>query len=210
MGQRFLSWAGGQIGGQTCAAVQLKGAALGARSVRVRQSAERPPCPHGASGSVRSRPSSFRAGRAGRGGAGPGRGERPLGGELSYLGSTLRTGGLPGRRVGTDPPPSSAAAPLPRFCASDSPASFFSRALRPLSARASLAAGVSALLAAACPAGHRLLAAHSSRHRAAGPAPEEALLGSWSPNETDRAAAPGPQPQRGAGPRFSASNPAST
>lgn len=48
-----------------------------------------------------------------------------------------------------------------------SPASFYFRVLRPLSPRAGLAAAVPAL--AARPAGHRLLAAHSSLHRESGP-----------------------------------------
>lgn len=101
-GQRFLSLAGGQVGSQTCPALQLKGAALGVRSV-LTAGAERPAL------SERG-PSSFRAGRSGRG-----QEERPLGGEPSYLASTLRAGRLPGLRVGTDPPPSSAAAPLHLF-----------------------------------------------------------------------------------------------
>lgn len=168
MGQRFLSLAGEQVGSQTCPALQLKGAALGVRSV-LTAGAERPAL------SERG-PSSFRAGRSGRG-----QEERPLGGEPGYLASTLRAGRLPGLRVGTDPPPSSAAAPFICFIPSYSPGLLFLPIVRPLSPRASLAARVPARLAAARPVGHRLLAAHSSRHRASGPAPEEGAAGKLEP-----------------------------
>lgn len=67
MGRRFLVLAGGQVGSQTCAAVQLKGAAFGVR----------------VPGCVNRGPGSFRAGRSGRGQA-----ERPSGGERSYLART--------------------------------------------------------------------------------------------------------------------------
>lgn len=98
MGRRFLFSAGGPVGSQTCAAVQLKGAALGVR----------------VPGRVRPGPRLLP-----RGARGAEPGERPVGGELA---TWPAPGGRAGLRVGADRPPSSAAAasdlfsvvPLPR------------------------------------------------------------------------------------------------
>lgn len=95
-GQRFLFLAGGQVGWQTCAAVRLKGAALG---VLCALATGEPPVP-----SVSA--------------TGRGRGGRPLGAELP--GEHLKDGGRASRAASRNscscsrkfPPPSSEAAPF--------------------------------------------------------------------------------------------------
>lgn len=149
MGRRFLFLAGGQVGSQTCAAVQLKGAAFGVR----------------VPGCVKPGPRLLPRGALGEGPGGApfvgGGAELPgphlTGGQAGALGGVSEQIGLPARRQ------------LPGICSASSysPAAFSFRVRRPLSPRASLAAAVPAL--AARPAGHRLLAAHSSLHRESGP-----------------------------------------
>lgn len=163
------------LGGRTSRLADLPGgAALGRRA----RGAERPSRRRRASGSVRARPRLLprRAGRSGRG-----QEERPLGGEPGYLASTLRAGGSGTACRDRSASLLGGSSPSPVLFPPTPPASFSFRLLRPLRPRASLAAGVSARLAAARPVGHRLLAAHSSRHRESGPAPEEGAAGKPGP-----------------------------
>lgn len=91
-GQRFLFLAGGQVGWRTCAAVRLKGAALGVRCALATQSAvpaPSVPAPRGWSGE----------------------GALWVG---SYLASTLLAGRLPGLRPGTAAAAAERIRPLPR------------------------------------------------------------------------------------------------
>lgn len=188
-GQRFLLLARRQVCSQTCAAVQLKGAALGVRcALATRSAAPAPSVP----------------------GAGRGRGGCPLGGELP--GQHLSGGQAPqaasrnsSSRSRKDPPPSSAAAPLhllyfllllpwPRFSPERAAAASSQRQPR----RWSLAASRNRSRW-----GPPASAAHSSRPRESGPAPGEGPAGKLRPGRnrprgSSRTSA-GPRARRGAG-----------
>lgn len=185
MGRRFLFLAGGQVGSQTCAAVQLKGAAFGVR----------------VPGCVKPGPRLLP-----RGALGEGPGGAPFGGgsRATWPAPDGQAGRRAGRRVRTDRPPCSAAAPWDLFCVFLLPGRLFlpsAAAAQPprQPRRGSARARRSPRRPQA--SGRPLVAAPR-----VGPAPEEAPLGSRSRDETDRAAAPGSQPQRGAEPRFSATS----
>lgn len=168
-GQSFLLLAGRQVGSQTCAAVQLKGAALGVRcALATGRAAPAPLVP----------------------GAGRSRGGCPLGGELpgQHLtgGQALQAASRnSSSRSRKDPPPSSAAAPLhllyflllpwPRFSTERAGAAASERQPR----RGSLAA-----LAAARPVGHRLLPPTRRGTGESGPAPGEGAAGKLEPGRS--------------------------
>lgn len=189
-GQRFLLLARRQVSSQTCAAVQLKGAALGVLcALATRSAAPAPSVP----------------------GAGRGRGGCPLGGELP--GQHLSGGQAPRAASGNsssrnrkDPPPSSAAAPLHRLCflllllpwPRFSPERAAAASSQRQPRRWRLAAPRSR-----SPCGPPASAAHSSRHRDSGPAPGEGPAGKLQPGRNrprrgSRTSA-GPRARRGAG-----------
>lgn len=179
-GERFLFLAGGQVGSQTCVAVQLKGAALGEPCALATCSATRLlPSRVPWEGPARVPPgwgATWRApyGRAGSSGCVPEQRQLQPKRPASLMGGSS---------------PSSAVFPPTRL------ASFLFRSPRPLRPSPSLAAGVSPLLAAARPLRHRLLATHSWRHRESGPAAGEGAAEKLETgrNRPHRAAA-GPQP----------------
>lgn len=175
----MLPFLGGRTSrSQTCAAVQLKGAAFGVRRVLTTRNAVRLlPCRALGEGPGRAS-SGWGATWPAPYGQARSPGCVPEQRQLQPKGSASRLGG----------------SSFIRSISSSSPDLLFLPIAANASSQRSLAAGVSALLAAARSVGHRLLAAHSSQQRESGPAPGEGAAGNLEPGQTDRA-----QPERCSG-----------